>query len=355
MPQTPPGLASPFRSRLPSLDGIRALSILAVLFSHTGGTRGAFHHLPFMGSIGVLGVRVFFVLSGFLITFLLLEERKRTGAISLRGFYGRRMLRIFPGFYSYLLAIALLKTIGVLHLPWSDFAISAGFLADLRLTDWNVGHFWSLSTEEQFYLLWPALLMFAGRPRALKIGLMAVVLTPFLSGVLSKLHFPHLATLFLSVNAIATGCVLAGMREHLHADARYMSFLRSKWLRILPLLTVLAACWQGRGAVLLYGVTAGCVAVLIDRVITVPGACAACLNWQPMAFLGTMSYSLYVWQQLFLNRFVVHVFTTFPLNLILTTICALLSFYLVERPILAWRSRLKSAVSQAEPVLVASR
>src|SRR5579871_5852275 len=138
MPQTQ---ASP-PSRLPSLDGIRALSILAVLVGHLAGTRNAYQLRPLMGTFAVLGVRLFFILSGFLITFLLLEEQKRTGGISLRAFYRRRMFRIFPAFYAYLLAIALLKTAGILHLPWSDFAISAGFLTDLRLTDWNVGHFW---------------------------------------------------------------------------------------------------------------------------------------------------------------------------------------------------------------------
>jgi peptidoglycan/LPS O-acetylase OafA/YrhL len=355
MPQTRHLPPSRLPSRLPGLDGIRAISILAVLFSHLAGTRHAYPHQPFMGSIGILGVRVFFVLSGFLITFLLLEERKRTGSISLRGFYGRRVRRIFPGFYSYLLAIALLKTAGFLHLPWTDFAISAGFLTDLRLTDWDLGHFWSLSTEEQFYLLWPALLMFAGRPRALKIGLTAVVLTPFLSGVLSKLHFPHLAMLLLSVNAIATGCVLAGMRERLHSNARYMGVLKSRWLGLLAVITLLLASWQGHGVVLLYGITAACIAVLIDRVITIPGGFAASLNWQPMVWLGGMSYSLYVWQQLFLNRYVHNAFTTFPLNLVLTAVCALLSFYLIERPFLCWRNRLKGPALQAEPVLAASR
>jgi peptidoglycan/LPS O-acetylase OafA/YrhL len=116
MPQT---RAASYRypSRLPSLDGIRALSILAVLFGHLAGTRHAYLLRPFIGDLSVLGVRVFFVVSGFLITFLLLEESQRTGAISLRGFYRRRILRIFPAFYAYLLAIALLKTAWISTAP----------------------------------------------------------------------------------------------------------------------------------------------------------------------------------------------------------------------------------------------
>jgi peptidoglycan/LPS O-acetylase OafA/YrhL len=337
------------------LGGIRALSILAVLISHLAATRHTSSHRPALGFIGILGVRIFFVLSGFLITFLLLQEHTRTGAISLRGFYRRRMLRIFPALYAYLLAIALLKTAGWLHLPWSDFAISAGFLTDFRPTDWNVEHFWSLSSEEQFYLLWPALLLFAGRPNAVRIALTAMLATPPLSELLSKLHFPQLAVVALSVNAIATGCVLAGVRERLHANIRYMSVLRSRWMGLLTPVPLLLACWQGRGVVLLYGITAACIAVLIDRVITVPSGFAAFLNWRPVAWLGGMSYSLYVWQQVFLDRYVDNVLTTFPVNLVLTIICALFSFYFIERPFLSLKKPAAGLAAATAPTLAASR
>jgi peptidoglycan/LPS O-acetylase OafA/YrhL len=355
MPQTQQRPSSRLPSRLPSLDGIRALSILAVLFGHLAGTRHAYRPLPFMGALAIMGVRIFFVLSGFLITFLLLQEQERTGAISLRNFYLRRMLRIFPAFYAFLFAIAVFKVGGLLHLPWSSLATAASFLTDFRVSDWNVGHFWSVSTEEQFYLLWPALLVFAGGPKALKIGLTAMVFTPFLSGALSKLDFPHLGMFFLSVNAIATGCVLAGARSRLHANAGYMRFLRSKWLGMFPFSTVPFSCWQGHGAVVLYGFAAVCIAVLIDRVMTVSDGFAAFLNWRPIAFLGAMSYSLYIWQQIFLNRWTDNMLTAFPLNLVLTAVCALLSFYLIERPALSWKSRLKRAARQAEPMLATSR
>ena len=75
------------------------------------------------------------------------------------------------------------------------------------------------------------------------------------------------------------------------------------------------------------------------------------LNWRPLAFLGTLSYSLYVWQQLFLNRYVHNTFTTFPLNLILTVLCALLSFYLVERPFrLLKKQTVRPAMEAAAPL-----
>src|SRR5689334_2522662 len=95
-------------SRLPSLDGLRAMSIGFVLFGHLANQPGLIP-LPrlFLGSLASLGVRVFFVISGFLITSLLLVEKERSGSISLRSFYFRRTMRIFPPFYGYVAVMAL--------------------------------------------------------------------------------------------------------------------------------------------------------------------------------------------------------------------------------------------------------
>jgi peptidoglycan/LPS O-acetylase OafA/YrhL len=337
-------------NRLPSLDGFRAVSILAVLFSHLAGTRHAYPVQAFMGPLATLGVHIFYVLSGFLITHLLLGEQMRTGAISLRGFYLRRVFRIFPVFYAFLIAMAVLRAVGFLKLFWGDLLIAGGFMADFGGTDWNVQHFWSLSSEEQFYFLWPALLVFAGRRRAVNFALAAMLSTPLASGFLWKLQLPHLATFLLSVNAIATGCILAGVRPRLHACPAYLRFLGSKCMMALPFLTLLLNYFRGHGAVLLYGVTALCIAVLIDWSITLRSGFATCLNWKPVAFVGAISYSLYVWQQIFLNRYLDRPYTAFPLNMVLAVACALASFYAIERPFLALRRRRKRVPKTAQVV-----
>jgi peptidoglycan/LPS O-acetylase OafA/YrhL len=191
------------------------------------------------------------------------------------------------------------------------------------------------------------------RTKGTPVALLAMVATPLLSGVFWKLQSPHLGMFFLSINALATGCVLAGVRPRLHASPAYLRFLESKWLPLLPFLTLLLNSRQGHGAVLLYGVMSACVAVLIDWSITVPSLFATCLNWKPVAFVGVMSYSLYVWQQIFLDRYLDGAFTAFPLNMVLTIACALVSFYAIERPLLALRRRPKR-VPKTEYVLVAS-
>jgi peptidoglycan/LPS O-acetylase OafA/YrhL len=159
----------------PALDGVRALAIAPVVTMHAFGW-------PREGS---LGVEIFFVLSGFLITTLLLEERGRTGAISLARFYRRRAARLVPGLVL-MLAVYAIVTRGT-H-AWAllfalTYTSNIATLADPTAMPWSLGHLWSLAQEEQFYLLWPPLLLLlltrirpALLPKALALLIIAVVI-----------------------------------------------------------------------------------------------------------------------------------------------------------------------------------
>ena len=111
------------KKRHPSLDGLRAVSISMVLFAHAAGTPSAYPESwrNYTGELGALGVQVFFVISGFLITTLLLREHEKTGQISLKRFYARRVLRIFPAFYTFLLAIAILGWLRIEQISWTTW------------------------------------------------------------------------------------------------------------------------------------------------------------------------------------------------------------------------------------------
>ncbi|HMB27009.1 MAG TPA: acyltransferase, partial [Blastocatellia bacterium] len=135
-------------SHIPALDGIRAIAVFLVIFYHFG----------FAWAPGGLGVTMFFVLSGFLITWLLLKENGKYGDVSLKGFYLRRVLRIFPAFYVYwtaLVFLLLLKGKDVLwpHAISSFFYVSDYYNAILGDPNNGFSHTWSLAIEEQFYLL----------------------------------------------------------------------------------------------------------------------------------------------------------------------------------------------------------
>ncbi|MGH9888077.1 MAG: acyltransferase family protein, partial [bacterium] len=149
-----------------------------MLCAHTLGT-GILPMTPVAHVFGDIGVRAFFVLSGFLITTLLLRERARDGTISLRGFYLRRALRIFPAFYAYLAVLIVLRAAGTIAPSNSDLAFAGTYTMNFHAERaWQVGHLWSLSVEEQFYLAWPLTLIVLGTRRALILALAAIAVAP---------------------------------------------------------------------------------------------------------------------------------------------------------------------------------
>ncbi len=156
-------------SRMLGLDGIRAMAVIGVVWHHAHPGFGA---LP-MSRNGFLGVDAFFVLSGFLITVLLLREQAAHGSISLRQFYVRRALRIFPLYYA-VLALLALYFLTVKHSTQGQAFLQAlpyhlTFLSNWVPVDSLMAITWSLSSEEQFYLLWPPLLVWLGVRRALPL------------------------------------------------------------------------------------------------------------------------------------------------------------------------------------------
>ena len=159
--------------RIPSLDGLRAIAIGLVVFGHLCGTSNFFPRSTFapLGDFGVFGVRVFFVISGFLITFLMLDEIEATGTVSLKRFYLRRSLRIFPASYVFILFVFLSSRLGWPTLLPGDLFHAVTYTVNYdKHTSWEVGHLWSLSVEEQFYCWWPAAMRVLGSRRSLKLA-----------------------------------------------------------------------------------------------------------------------------------------------------------------------------------------
>ena len=332
-------------NRIPSLDGLRAVSILMVLFSHLSGTAG-FVAWKQVGMLAGFGVRVFFVISGFLITTLLLNEEEKTGTVSLRHFYLRRTLRIFPPFYVYVGAIALASALGWIALQRWDLLSALTYTTNYHHhRAWYLGHAWSLSVEEQFYLLWPFIMKALGPRRAANVALGAIVLAPLLRfGLLVGTPWlrPGIGESFPTVaDAIATGCWLACNRARVDASERLQAFLRSGWFWLVPALALAAASAPSAKLDCLLGVTITNLGVglLIERAVRYPDfASGRFLNARPVVFIGTLSYSLYLWQQPFLNRKSSLWISHFPQSLALAFAAALLSYYLVERPSLRLRA-----------------
>lgn len=345
-------MARPSEGRIPSLDGLRAISISLVLIAHLAGTRG----FPLSESVGnfwglgEFGVRVFFVISGFLITGILLDELQTSGHISLRRFYFRRTLRIFPPYFALLAALFAAAAYGTLTLSPHDVAHTVTYTSNYYAgRSWYVGHTWSLSVEEQFYLLWPAVLLLLGRRKGLIAAALFVLVCPAIrlaEWELLRSFSAGIGTRFETIaDAIAAGCLLAGLRPRLHAFAAYRRVLDSKAFIAIPVLALLGNVTHDHPLVYFgAGMTVANIgiALTIDWCVTHErGIVGSILNASPLVVVGWLSYSLYLWQQPFLDRSSTSLVTAFPLNIVLAAGFAVLSYVAVERPALGLRRRIE--------------
>jgi len=201
--------------KIPSLDGLRGVSIILVLIGHAvpAGTWFTGPHAFALRAIFLhsdLGVRAFFVISGYLITDLLLNERSRSGTISLRLFYARRALRILPAFFLYVGAIALLDILGVVPVPNRSWLYALTYTVDFVPVTWVLGHLWTLSVEEQFYLLWPVVMKLA-KLRTCGVAAVIAIFAAPVTHVVLRHHGVHvMPTAFpLQCGPIAMGCLVA--------------------------------------------------------------------------------------------------------------------------------------------------
>ena len=321
----------------PELDGLRGAAILVVLGAHTG--------VPgFASGGGGAGVTLFFVLSGYLITSLLLAEKASSGRIDLRAFYVRRALRLFPALAAVLIVVATLLIAGLVPREatyGTDYRIVfigvigyvANWVAVAGPSIGMLGHTWSLAVEEQFYNLWPGLLLAGlrlGRSRLVLIVLLLVFLdTPYRLLLDVNGGFMHV---FVGTDtrgdALLLGCVLA--------------LLETRWHPLVGLIGligvgVLAAVWPGDpglGAQIVFIPAAAIVSTL-----AVAG-CPTLLAWRPLAFIGKISYGLYLWHGL-----VIWWHLPWPVAASLSVAIACVSYFVLEKRFLRLKDRFGRARS----------
>lgn len=342
--------------RIDSLDGMRALSIGLVLFEHSAGVTGfplslATLHST-LGDLGTLGVRIFFVISGFLITTLLIAEREKTGRVSLGGFYLRRLFRIFPAAYFFIAIVFVLDRVGVLTVMHNDFLAALTYTMNFHRekAPWML-HLWSLSVEEQFYMLWPAAMLVAGRIGAGWIAAAQILIAPILR-IITWFYFPEHRSyqeFQYVMDSIAAGCLLAIARPWLKQQPLYCRLLASRWFFVLPIalgFTCMAAehsfkAYMAHASILNVG-----IALCIDRVVTFPTTpFGRLLNVPAIRYVGTLSYSIYLWQELFMERGSPALVQRFPLNLLCIAGMSLFSFYAIEQPALRLRVKVSRLLS----------
>ena len=320
-------------SRIPSLDGLRAISISLVLVGHWAELR---YHSDVAGAFANLGVRIFFVISGYLITSLLLKERARTSTIRLREFYIRRAYRILPAAIAFMLPVFVIFRH---ELRWYHMAAAALYLANFDYSHpWFLGHLWSLSVEEQFYFLWPGVLKKWYRHRV-AILVSAVAFAPLyrVACHFLQLHGRADETFPAVADVLAIGCLLAILESRLPQGELK---IKTSWALAMLFPVAFVPVYVGLmkfhvTAVLLFvlwPVMHLSIAGLLLHVVQHP---YWILNVRPVVWLGKISYSLYLWQQLFVygEHARPWYFVVFAIGL------ASASYYLVEQPMLRLRER----------------
>lgn len=345
-------------TRIPGLDGLRALAIGLVVCSHLEASFGA-APLPIAviwHAFGGLGVNLFFGLSGFLITHLLVREIQRTGAVHLPRFYARRVLRIAPAFLFFVAAMMAANAAGWIHISAPDLR-SALFLyknyapGDARGDGWYLAHIWSLSMEEQFYLIWPWLLAFGGlvaaRRAALAVALVmpAVRVAAYFTVYASR---PYLIPLMFHTAAdkLLWACLLALYSGEPRCEAILDRLKSPRWPMAAGgfyfLLNPLLEFRWGGAYMLPAGISlqAAAVAFMIAWLVRHRDSLGTrCLDLPAMGAVGAISYGLYLWQQPFMKPHAVYWAGRFPLNIACAVGCALISYFLIEMPALRWKAR----------------
>ncbi len=341
---------------IPALDGIRGVAILLVMLFHL--------KLPGF-SLGWAGVPLFFVLSGFLITGILLEEKTATFSEYLRAFYVKRSLRIFPLFYGYLalnLVILLVTGRPTDGYAWYVLYFQNYQIANAIATDGNipgiVGHTWSLAVEEQFYLIWPFLVYYFSRRQLAWTCVVLIVASP-----LARLAILHISgnesmailTLPSCLDMMAYGALLSLLRNaQWGSKAVSALFLAGAAITGIAIFQLgLAAFWNSstwvRQASYLYTSLAFIFGIAIWAAAVKPMSLwVKLLSIKPLLYTGKISYGLYIWHYIIFLAFeklatklsfMALPMVTPVLAIAASYIVATLSFYLFELYFLRMKDR----------------
>jgi len=327
-------------------DGVRAIAVAFVIIIHLGAYIGDRARFRPLGD----GVMIFFVLSGFLITGLLLNDSARR----LGRFYARRALRLYPALLLYLCAVALFGVLGYTSVPSAALVAGALYVSNYMphtSIARETSHLWSLGVEEQFYRVWP-LVIFYVRRWALAVAVAAIA-----ASWLWRLYPPHDPSRYVdryflpAADSILFGCIAAlVVCGNSMLAARTLRWCSSPTVLVAALCCYVSPALQHANAAgevnnaspLAYVQRLGVVLVLLWICCNQTSPVVRALEFRPVRYLGRISSGIYLWQGLFVRNGPgdpAGWFDRPPFNVILAIACAAVSFELVERRFLALKDR----------------
>lgn len=347
---------------IPALDGCRALAVLAVVL----------HHLDIGSRLGPYGVMTFFVLSGFLITWLLLQELQRSSTISLRSFYLRRTLRIFPAFYAFWVVDVVLSVVYLHRADWAQFMATFFYLNNYYIAIVNpphmaMQHLWSLGVEEQFYLLWPWFFL-KSKDDLPKLTWLVTGIIGFVWLYRIVLHLGFgvgehwLYHAFdTRMDHLAIGCLMALLLYLRRGERYFQALCRHAAYPVITIVLLAGMFWwceaynTTRAFTMGYILIPVLMAVLLTQWIALSGSKLwSWLDSPVVRYCGRISYSIYLyhwfvdWAILFKMPGLspgMRVLIALPCSVAVAS----LSYYFVERPFLRLKERFQPSQTKGAP------
>jgi peptidoglycan/LPS O-acetylase OafA/YrhL len=252
--------------------------------------------------------------------------------------------------YAFILVAAVLRELGIISLPAHNILYAATFTMNhAPEAIWWTGHLWSLALEEQFYLVWPVVFLFSRMRARFWICLCFILLSPVIR-LATDVYFPATyqvmeASLLFAGISIAVGCLLALTEAQLQKQTAWLKVMQSKAFFVIPLAAVatygLSVSNLGKSYYVAGdSLCALCIGATVWRVVHYEDFTFRILNTNFLMLVGRLSYSLYIWQQLFLNKYSTAWVARFPQNLVIAVAVSVASYRLIELPALSLRGRI---------------
>lgn len=331
--------------KIKGLDGLRGIAIVFVMISHTV-------LWPYLGiesrkimalMNGHVGVSIFFVLSGFLITLLLMRERDATGSIDIAAFIKRRALRIFPVYYLAIFFLICMDATGKANIPNCAYPYALTYAVnfiDKECDHLTISHFWSLSVEEHFYIFWPFIFLLGRRFSLVIAATVAVACVLVGVSLYSEVvnRYPNRWT-FPAMLPILVGCITAILHKAPAIKKLFTDSTMSNIMLVAILAGLVSPAFAKSDVIWLAAMSLLMLYIYYRQDSFV----VRILEFKPLALIGLISYGLYVWQGVFTGNGPYRSGSVFPpeiyTGLWLTFIIAPLSYVFFERPIMSFKKR----------------
>jgi peptidoglycan/LPS O-acetylase OafA/YrhL len=306
---------------------------------------------------GEAGVNIFFALSGFLISSILLREKLRNGCINFKSFFARRFLRLLPTLLLFYGVVLVFMARGTIHRTYVGLLLSFAYLYNYvtyHFYSGELGSTWSLAVEEQYYAIWPLVIHAASRSRVLVIIALALTASLLVIAVAPHVYLPYHGHAYLLTDLFrrsrwffpASAPIMLGSGAAvLVLSGTFATFLRSSTCAVVSGVLFGSSLYLpwAQSPYMIFPRAVGVAMFLSWITYHQWHRMTVLLEWAPLTFVGRISYGIYVWQGLFLRTGPggTAAFQQFPANIILTFAVATISYYTIEKYALTFKGRFK--------------